>query len=1351
MCLYRKNRSFLKATSLLLVVLFLVSSPQAYAASVVLGLPAPGTMISLSKNYEPLAMTGLRVDAGDPFKFNFIFDTGEDKFGAGDAGEAPVLKQQAQELLEYFFGVLAIPRKDLWVNLSPYENENIIPQALGETALGRDLLAQDYLLKQLAASLTYPETDAGKRYWDEINNSTTPYGGRSTANSLSAQNALARSSFTKVWIMPDKAEVYRHGNSVFITKAKLKVMTQEDYLAAQQNFKSQTLNYKLPNGKDNLQSDNNAFKTHILPLIEEEVNHGKNFAKLRQIYSAFVLASWYKQNLKQTILNQSYSDKGGVKGIDIEDKTIKEKIYAQYVESFQKGAYNIIKRKRVINKITKRAYFSGGFTVDEQFAVAEGGKQIDVPRPRGDGLDVEVQAKSSFADSSMSKAQGGKSVRPGRWPSWAQRLIVGVLAVVLSGLAGASSAKAQVLSVVPVGAPALNVVAPPEMPSKPDIEKKLTDSDVEQKWAQKVASLGSLVTGRNTLEEKAYQMKGELKAWGSYAADYFADLKAAGYSLPADTEKVVQQISGYDIGGQAIIAGWCMAQNDPAYKKLGAAILGQLAGKAGMQDLLTATVKVAKEIASKAPRRYGMVSRSEFAGEAYGMSWSSFKKILLRNGLAKEAGNGELSFNGDIFASQAALEKFQKAFNIDPADKKDGIKMLYLYDLYRASFDENRIDQFSQLVDQPSAQLGVFAYNQKALDRQEQFTFWEWMFLYRSNDILGGTLDFARLKVVVSDPAFAAATSKFAHANKLSWARKVITLVDQARRTNDHAAIAGAVELIQTQDNGLSSRLVVGKGTQVGILSHPDMEDVGFQAEREFEARGAARAPLYFKSDLVDTKSGAIAKSAFNPANNIWWLNTHGSEGGDYVWLNSRNDLQPIRRGQAIPEAINPQEMFDALLARANNLTGEYAGRLDDTIIVVDACYAGDFAGNLEQLLLVAHQEGRIKTLPFVVGSTNRGSVGVGTELSSLSGGKTHYSFFFQAVLEVLKQGGAFDFSVFSQMERYTGLVEDMVLFAPPASQRVMDLAEKFGKFSGTPADSGDKADAAKKFLLIFSDAMGNKANAKVEAKGNGYVAKVTALAGEGGADLGELEFVPMGTASAQLSNVRDELNKSDLSANSDLLAFFNGLLEQGPQLFTYSQRIRDIFGLSSREYNVVALYQGMLDSKNLDSTGRAISLWHELCHNAMHQKRLGLRFRDSADGAVLDIYRGDRDSHEPFATIRLVDGYAQEFARRSLDAGEYEDHYLLRALQRQVFGEADARLTESIIAMQSQDTGAAATGGVDLRNEFEIAVAGDNGPTGSTTLNNETVNSKMRNIEKLSPIILHIKQIENFEAMLAR
>jgi hypothetical protein len=46
------------------------------------------------------------------------------------------------KLIKYFLASLTIPEKDLWVNLSPYEKDRIIPQSFGLTEMGRDLLSR---------------------------------------------------------------------------------------------------------------------------------------------------------------------------------------------------------------------------------------------------------------------------------------------------------------------------------------------------------------------------------------------------------------------------------------------------------------------------------------------------------------------------------------------------------------------------------------------------------------------------------------------------------------------------------------------------------------------------------------------------------------------------------------------------------------------------------------------------------------------------------------------------------------------------------------------------------------------------------------------------------------------------------------------------------------------------------------------------------------------------------------------------------------------------------------------------------------------------------------------------------
>ena len=125
-------------------------------------LPVPGTMVGISAPFAPLALKGLIVNPQKPLEFQFIVDTGN---GPQDTAS---VKEQANQLVKYFLAGLTIPEGDLWVNLSPYEKNRMVPEALGQTDLGRDLLAQDYILKQLTASLIYPEKDLGKEFWSRV-------------------------------------------------------------------------------------------------------------------------------------------------------------------------------------------------------------------------------------------------------------------------------------------------------------------------------------------------------------------------------------------------------------------------------------------------------------------------------------------------------------------------------------------------------------------------------------------------------------------------------------------------------------------------------------------------------------------------------------------------------------------------------------------------------------------------------------------------------------------------------------------------------------------------------------------------------------------------------------------------------------------------------------------------------------------------------------------------------------------------------------------------------------------------------------------------------------------------------
>lgn len=146
---------------LVLALIFGGNLPLSFAQNLPV-LPAGPSLVLQSQPFVPPVLRGIAVDKNDPFKFDFILDKGA--LGADHA----LMRQEAQKIIKYFLACLTIPEADLWVNLSPYEKNRIVPDELGKTTMGQEMLAQDYLLKQLAASLTYPETEIGKGYWKEI-------------------------------------------------------------------------------------------------------------------------------------------------------------------------------------------------------------------------------------------------------------------------------------------------------------------------------------------------------------------------------------------------------------------------------------------------------------------------------------------------------------------------------------------------------------------------------------------------------------------------------------------------------------------------------------------------------------------------------------------------------------------------------------------------------------------------------------------------------------------------------------------------------------------------------------------------------------------------------------------------------------------------------------------------------------------------------------------------------------------------------------------------------------------------------------------------------------------------------
>lgn len=369
---------FKKILSQTIIVCFFLTTlgplPKAHAD--ILNLPAPGTMVSVSPNFEPALIRGLTVHQDNPFLFDFIVDPGQSKLSR------LAIKNQSDRMIKYFFASLTMPDKDVWVNLSPYEKDRMVPEALGKTAMGRDLLAQDYMLKQLTASLIYPQRALGRMFWAKV---------YAKAKEIYGTTEIPVNTFNKVWIVPQRVGIYEHGQTAFILDGHLKVMLEEDYLSL---TKHNAISNLSPSNEVKNQAhtfSSQIIRSIVLPEIEKEINGGKNFATLRQIFYAQALAVWFKNNLKQALLNRVYANKGTVKGIDQNNKATNEAIYHQYLKAYKKGVFNFIQEDLdpVTQETLPRKYFSGGY--DSKAMLAAERVTTELPSGAEEEVTTEIQ------------------------------------------------------------------------------------------------------------------------------------------------------------------------------------------------------------------------------------------------------------------------------------------------------------------------------------------------------------------------------------------------------------------------------------------------------------------------------------------------------------------------------------------------------------------------------------------------------------------------------------------------------------------------------------------------------------------------------------------------------------------------------------------------------------------------------------------------------------------------------------------------------------------------------------------------------------------------------------------------
>lgn len=258
------------------------------------------------KKVNPPLLVGLHVPKGETGDLEFIFDHGDTETDTSNR------RRDYSRLQDYFRTALAIKNDFQWVNLSAYETDRMLPKELSGTAMGRNLLAQDCMLKRLTASFMHPDSPIGREYWQAV---------YAESRRLFGTSRLPFRSFQKVWVSATKADIYADDASTWgkdtvlaslappcgyhgalVVDSVLGVQCEEDMLAVKNN--------PAPPGdsgpKNRQPSPSNAdftiecFRRIILPQLQTEVNEGEHFAELRQIYSAMILATWLKKSIAVT-------------------------------------------------------------------------------------------------------------------------------------------------------------------------------------------------------------------------------------------------------------------------------------------------------------------------------------------------------------------------------------------------------------------------------------------------------------------------------------------------------------------------------------------------------------------------------------------------------------------------------------------------------------------------------------------------------------------------------------------------------------------------------------------------------------------------------------------------------------------------------------------------------------------------------------------------------------------------------------------------------------------------------------------------------------------------------------------
>jgi hypothetical protein len=340
-------------------------------------------ILAQSEPFVPLRLKGIIVRPSEPTWIQLITDAGN------YVTNEEVMSLNRGKLYEYFLTALGTPPEDLRVSLPALIAGKIAATPFQRTSLGRIFAEQDCLFKHRASSLLHPDSETGEKFWKLI----LPFA-RSHADVFKDPFHL----FFVITISWGGATVFQKAPnqtvpSEFALNYKIR---QEDWVAFVidarskleiemdiETFKSY-IDYKTPQAMregttkrwDVEEYCLQAIKQHIQPILEHEIENGKQFMAFRQALDVIVLAQWYQKTLAQAGIHKVCLDLGKQKytelaanirsGLETESAEWLTKLKAYYERLFIDGSFRCVRSldQPDQGQQTPRVYFAGAIQFD---------------------------------------------------------------------------------------------------------------------------------------------------------------------------------------------------------------------------------------------------------------------------------------------------------------------------------------------------------------------------------------------------------------------------------------------------------------------------------------------------------------------------------------------------------------------------------------------------------------------------------------------------------------------------------------------------------------------------------------------------------------------------------------------------------------------------------------------------------------------------------------------------------------------------------------------------------------------------------------------------------------------------